>query len=234
MGRGIFITGTDTGVGKTVVTGLFAGYCLEKGLRTVTQKWVETGVSGRSEDIRAHLDLMKVSDTDYSRYLGDMCPYLFKHPASPHLASGLEKVCIDEQLIINSFKKLRETFEMVIVEGAGGALVPLREELLIIDVCEKVELPVLIVAENKLGAINHTLLTIETLKKRKLDILGVIFNRAKETSDTVVLDDNPKIVEKISGVSVLADLPFMSDAAKLYPPIRKAGERVLTALDTFI
>jgi len=201
--RAIFVTGTDTGVGKTYVCGLLLKYLKNKGIKAVTQKWIQTGCKSVNES-----DLGKC-DFDSNLRL----PYIFKMPASPHLAANLEKRRISKKIIINSFKALQKKYDFVIVEGAGGALVPVNGKECIIDITAQLNLPVLLVAQNKLGAINHTLLTIEALRKRKIKILGVVFNNARD-QDKKILADNPKIVAKLGKVKILAILPRGGSLAK--------------------
>ena len=231
MLNSIFITGTDTGVGKTLVTGLLAGYLSETGMNVVTQKWVQTGCAGDSSDIKRHLELMEKDESDFSGFKRDMVPYNLSFPASPHLAAKKEKINIDPEKIENSFRRLEAEFDMVIVEGVGGAKVPLNKETLIVDIAQELRLPVLIVAENRLGTINHTLLTIEAIKNRKLPILGIIFNRASEDGDPEVLEDNILIVDELGGEDVLGELPYSEDddmLRRLFAPI---GNKVLERLN---
>ena len=128
MGRGIFVTGTDTCVGKTIVTGLLGRYLKDRGLKVITQKWVQTGCIDTSEDIDMHAKLMDMDAEILKKYYDDMAPYIFKFPSSPHLAASLEKRKIDNCKIKNSYQRLIEDFDHVIVEGAGGILVPLNEK----------------------------------------------------------------------------------------------------------
>lgn len=212
--RGIFIAGTDTGVGKSIVTGLLAKYLREKGYKVVTQKWVQTG-SRFSADINLHLKIMGVSKGTIKEYLDCVCPYVFKLPASPHLAAKAEKKKIEITKIKKSFKLLSSKFDFVIVEGIGGALVPVNEKRLVIDIAKELGLPVLVVAQNKLGAINHILMTVEALNKRKIKILGILFNNCKG-QNKLILKDNPDIVKKITGQNVLGVLPWNKRFSLLY------------------
>ncbi len=225
--RDIFVTGTGTGVGKTVITGLLARYLIEKGYSVVTQKWVQTGSSSSfAPDILGHLKLMG-KDRDYIKgYLDHVSPYSFKFSASAHLASRMENKRIREEKITKSFKILSREFDFVLVEGLGGALVPFNNKRLTVDLVKELQLPVLVVAENKLGAINHTLLTIESLRMRKMKILGMVFNNMKNT-DAVVLKDNPKIVAELSGEKILGVLPWIKKINELYNGFLPIGKEIL-------
>ncbi len=212
--KGIFVTGTDTGVGKSIVTGLLAKYLRQKGYRVVTQKWVQTG-SCFSADINLHLKIMGVSKGAIKGHLDSVCPYVFKLPASPHLAAKAENKKINIARIKQSFKSLSSKFDTVIVEGIGGALVPVNEKRLVIDIAKELSLPVLVVAQNKIGAINHILMTIEVLKQRKMKILGIIFNNCPG-QNKLVLQDNPEIIRKITKQKILGVLPWNKKLDLLY------------------
>ncbi len=226
----LFIAGTDTGIGKTAVTGCWARFLTQKGLRVVTQKWVETGTrTDFSKDVEFHLKMMGKDRDDLGDYRNLVSPYVFSFPASPHLASSLENKSICRKKIISGFKALKSCFDHVAVEGAGGVLVPLDKKHFLIDIAKSLNLPVLLVAENRLGAINHVLLSLEALKARKMKVIGVIFNNVKDC-DEKILEDNPKIVKKMSGVNVLGVLPYAKSPEVLYDRFLKTAEKIFKAL----
>jgi dethiobiotin synthetase len=232
--KGIFITGTDTGVGKTIVTGLLARYLLDQGYRVITQKWIQTGSEdGKlSSEIRQHLKLMGQPQSYIQDYLGQACPYRFRFPASAHLASRMEHQSIREDKIAASFRILSRKFDFVLVEGTGGALVPWNNKKLIIDIARKLRLGVVVVAQNKLGAINHSLLNIESLRKREMKLLGVVFNNTRNT-DRVILKDNPRIVRELSGERILGVLPWVkNNDSLLYKAFFPIGRQILEKLTT--
>ena len=202
----IFVTSTDTGAGKTLITGLLARFLLSKGHSAVTQKWIQTG---RVRDYPPH-----------------MACYNFKFASSPHLAAKLENRTISIDKITKSFKALTDRFDFVIVEGTGGVLVPFNDKRLIIDIVKKLSLPVIVVIGNKLGAINHALLTIEALRRRKIEIIGLIFNNRFKNVNSLILKDNVDIVKKLTGENVLGVLPYSKDRAKLYRAFLPIGRGV--------
>jgi dethiobiotin synthetase len=214
--KAIFVTGTDTEVGKTVIAGLLARYLLNKGLRVITQKWVQTGSVGFPVDIEQHLKLMKKKKKYVMDDLADINPYNFKFASSPHLAARLENKRINIAKIKKSFNVLSEKYDFVIVEGIGGALVPLSKNRLVIDIAQELKLPVLVVSGNKLGAINHTLLTLEALKSRNMKIEGIIFNNIDANGDEVILNDNPEIIKAVSKENILGILPKKKNMEVLY------------------
>ncbi len=228
--RGIFVTGTDTGVGKTIVTGLLAKFLDDQGYKVITQKWVETGSLGFSKDVSLHLKLINKKKHKLRDHLSNISPYTFKFPSSPHLASSLERRKISIERIKRSFKYLEKVFDFVVVEGVGGALVPLNKRKLVIDLAKELNLPVLVVVGNKLGAINHTLLTIEALKVRKMKIAGVVFNNLKDKASNIILKDNPKIIEAISGKKSSGSLPWTKDKDILHKSFKKIGKKILSNL----
>lgn len=228
--KGVFITGTDTGVGKTVISGLLGCYLGNRGYRVITQKWVQTGCGDSCSDIDLHLRIMKRQRKEIKDYLPYLSCYTFGFASSPHLAAGLKKIRIKEDKIKKSFKYLSERFDFVIVEGAGGALVPFNKKKLIIDIAGKLALPVLIVAANRLGAINHTLLTIEAIKRRKMKIIGIIFNNQSKKVNKIILKDNPRIIKTLTGEEILGALPRLKDTALLYKRFIPAGKKVLAYL----
>ncbi len=223
--KGIFVTGTDTGAGKSIITGLLAKYLREKGYKVVTQKWVQTG-SRFSADVNLHLKIMGVSRGAIKDDLACICPYVFKLPASPHLAAKAENKKINIARIKQSFKRLSSKFDFVIVEGIGGALVPVNEKRLVIDIAKELGLPVLVVAQNKIGAINHILMTIEVLKQRKMKILGIVFNNCP-SQNRLVLQNNPEIIRKITKQKILGVLPWNKRRDLLYKKFLPIAAKII-------
>jgi len=229
--NGLLVAGTDTGVGKTIITGCLARYLLAQGCRVITQKWAQSGCgSGFPADIAEHLKIMG-KDKSYLRDYSDIvCPYKFRYPASPHLAAGLENKTIDPRKIFEDFKTLTRDFEFVIVESIGGVMVPLNKKVLLIDLIRESGLPVLIAAQNKLGAINHTLLTIEALRARKINILGIVFNNPAQ-EDSLVSADNPRIISAFSKTDILGVLPWIKNREKLYRSFIPIAEKIFRKLN---
>jgi dethiobiotin synthetase len=223
----VFITGTDTGVGKTVVAGLLGRYLLDKGLRAITQKWVQTGGTA---DIDVHLKLMDRTKKDIIKYLPYMMPYRFKFAASAHLAARLENKRIEPAKIKNSFRLLAKEFDFVIVEGLGGALVPYNGRKLLTDIVGELGLAVVIVAENKLGAINHTLLTAEAIKSRAMKIAGIVFNTRSRRENKIVLEDNPRIIKLLTAERIAGVLPWSKNNKLLHRAFAPIGDKICAGL----
>lgn len=224
--RSLFVTGTDTGVGKTVVSGCLAKYLSAKGRSVVTQKWIQTGSSPDfSSDIEMHLKLMGRERDSVKEYLACVSPYIFKTACSPHLASKRENKRIDAEKIKKSLDLLSRKFDFVIVEGVGGALVPFNGRHLVIDIAGGLNLPVLVVAGNRLGAINHTLLTIEALASRRIDVLGIVFNNLEE-KNSYILKDNPRIIKSLTRMRVFGALSRQDSLKKIYEEFIPIGEKI--------
>ncbi len=229
--KGIFVTGTDTGVGKTIISGLLGRYLLDSGRNVITQKWAQTGCRGNlASDVKLHLKIMGFRESLLRDYFGLISPYIFKMPSSPHLASLAENKTISPKKIKKSFNLLARKFDFVIAEGVGGVLVPYNRKGLVIDIAKELELPVFVVAQNKLGVINHTLLTIEALKKRKMKILGIIFNDVKKENKRIARD-NPLIIKSLTGEKVFGVLPWMGKYDSLYNAFMPMGREIRKALD---
>jgi dethiobiotin synthetase len=209
-----------------VVTGLLGRYFKEAGLRVVTQKWIQSGCKDFSgSDVRTHLRIMKCSLEQMSQYSGLMLPYILKFPSSPHLAARVEKKKVRAAKILKSYKCLAKDSDMVVVEGIGGVLVPYDKNNLVIGLAKKLDLAVLVVAQNKLGAINHTLLTVEALRKRKMKVLGIIFNSAAK-EDKLISQDNPVIISALSRQKALGVLPWKKNYDMLYKKFIPIGQRI--------
>jgi dethiobiotin synthetase len=197
-------------------------------MRVTTQKWVETGVTDGSSDIDVHRRLMGDPGPAPEPPLADRCPYRFSLPASPHLAAAREGRRVDPAVIEAAYRRLAETHEAVLVEGAGGFLVPLSEELLTGDLVARIGLPVLVVVRNRLGCVNDALLTAEAVRRRGVPLLGLVFNRFPAEGDATtaeVFSDNPRIVAKIAGAPVLGEVPLLSDPARgaeAFAPVGRA------------
>ena len=173
MKAGVFATGTDTGVGKTLVTTALLRAACRSGLRAVGMKPVAAGTDalGHQEDVEA---LIAAGNVAADRAL--INPYCFAPPIAPHIAATEATVAIDGDTIGRAFQTLSARADFVAVEGAGGILVPLGPAFDTADLAGQLDLPVLIVVGLRLGCINHALLTIEAIVSRKLRIAGWIAN----------------------------------------------------------
>lgn len=196
----VFISGTGTDVGKTYITAQLAGLLKQLGVNVLTQKWVQSG-SVNYEDLHKHLDALNLNMNDVKSYISAMVPYQFSLPASPHLAAKAEAKSINPDKLLVASDSLSKQCDVLLVEGSGGLMVPLNDQVCIIDLLEQRKYHTLLVADNCLGSINHTLLSIEALRQRQIPILSVVFNNVKNITAPEILLDNPKIVHQLTGIN---------------------------------
>ena len=189
MGKVYFVAGIDTGIGKSVSTGLMAKYLRSRGTDVITVKLVQTGNVGHSEDIDLHREICggeRFPEDD----AGLTAPQIFKFPSSPELAARLEGKTVDLERISACVRACAEQHEVVLVEAAGGLHVPLTRELLTIDFAAREKWPMILVTCGRLGSINHTLLSLEAAKNRGMTLAGVIYNYHPD-ADPVINEDTP-------------------------------------------
>jgi len=210
MTKGIFITGTDTGVGKTYVAVNIAAALKRRGIDAGVMKPVETGCRVRAGRLVPRDTLRLIKTAGVCDSISLVNPYRFHNPVAPFVAAGLENKKIEPVKIISTYQKLSKRHNFMIVEGAGGIMVPLSRTYLYLDLAEDVGLPVMIVARPGLGTINHTLLTIAALRAREIPIAGVVVNYTESRKPGLAEKTNPEVIEKISGVKVLGIIPFGS------------------------
>lgn len=179
-----FITGIDTDAGKSVVTGVLAREMTRRGANVITQKFIQTGCEGISEDIETHRRIMGIELLPVDRN-GTTCPIVFSYPASPHLAAEMESKKISTKKIAECSKRLLKIYDIVLLEGAGGLLVPLTQDYLTIDYVKEQNLPVIIVTSPRLGSINHTLLSLQACKAKGINVHTVVYNLYFQTSDVI-------------------------------------------------
>ena len=203
MNKIYFVTGIDTGVGKTIATGMMARFLLKRNFRTATVKLVQTGCHGFSEDLDLHRKLMGCGTLPEDE-AGLTAPQIFDFPASPHLAAALENRTVDTRKIAESVRLVAEKYDVTLVEGAGGPAVPLTEELLTIDFAAQLGFPVILVSSGKLGSLNHTILSIEAIVRRNMKFAGVVYNFCPG-ADPVIDADTPRMIRKYLRINGLKD-----------------------------
>lgn len=182
-----FISGIDTDAGKSIVTGVIARTLLKKGVNVVTQKFIQTGCVGISEDILKHREIMGIEPLEVDKD-GTTCPYVMTYPASPHLAAEIDKVDIDVKRIHQSTVKLAAVYDMVLLEGAGGLYVPVTRDYLTIDYIQEYKHPLILVSSSKLGSINHTLMSLELCRLRGIEVKYVVYNDFPNDSEFIKND----------------------------------------------
>ncbi|VAX18981.1 Adenosylmethionine-8-amino-7-oxononanoate aminotransferase [hydrothermal vent metagenome] len=211
MGRGIFITGSDTEVGKTVIGGGLAAILREEGYDVGVMKPAASGAVKRggelvSEDARFLVKMAKVPDPPDL-----VCPYLFEKPVSPYHAAKADGVEIDLDKIMDAFAKLSKLHDIVIVEGAGGLYAPLTEDKFMGDLARMMGLPALIVSHPYLGCINHTLMTAGSADIMGLGVVGIVFNQWRNRKFP---EPDFDLIEKTCGAKVLGLTPFIENVTE--------------------
>lgn len=178
-GKIYFVSGIDTDAGKSYATGFLAREWNRGGVRTLTQKLVQTGNVDVSEDILLHRRMMGIPLQPEDEVRLTM-PVVYPHPASPHLAAKLAGRPLNLDQITAATHALAARCDAVLLEGAGGLMVPLTEEVLTIDYVKSCGYPVILVTSGKLGSLNHTLLSLEAMKTRGLQLHAMVFNAFPE------------------------------------------------------
>lgn len=239
MRFGYFITGTDTGVGKTIVSAAILRSFLKKGLKVGAMKPIETGCLNKD-------GILLPSDGIFLRDMAEMndpldlvTPIKFENPLSPLVASRLEDMEIDLDRIFKSFETLKKKYDYLIVEGVGGLLVPITKEkkrkseiyYFVRDLIKDMELEAIVVTRPSLGTINHTLLTVEALKSKKIPIKGFIVNHSNSGKNDIAERTNPELLQELLDIPMIGILPYLSELNK-----DKIGETALKsfALDLLI
>ncbi|WP_121641325.1 dethiobiotin synthase [Virgibacillus sp. Bac330] len=201
--KGIFITGTDTDVGKTVIASGIAATLKEKNMDVGVFKPLLSGISRNHANSDTSL-LKHMSQTSLTH--AEITPYEFSQPLAPSVAAQLEDKEICMQAVLDHWEKIKDRHDFFIVEGAGGISVPLGKDFLVSDLAIALKLPILIVARPNLGTVNHTYLTVYYAKQVGIPIVGIVIN-GKSNQPNIDEITNPKLMEDMCGVPVLGVTP---------------------------
>lgn len=192
--KAFFVSGIDTDAGKTYCTAWLAKQWMNEGLSVVTQKFIQTGCDEYSEDIEAHRRLCGIDplpeDLDHTT-----APLIYHHPCSPQLAARLDGRDIPLDIIDRSTETLLKKYDRVLVEGAGGLMVPITDEMFTIDYVSQRHLPLILVVHGALGSINHIILSLEAIKKRGIELHTVLYNTFFDI-DPLIAADTRAFVER--------------------------------------
>ena len=206
--KGIFITGTDTGVGKTIVAAGIAAAMKKRGINVGVMKPVHTGCKIRKGKLIPEDSLLLAGAALSDDPIEIITPYMFREPVAPYVAAIENKVAIDIDTIIDSFNELCKRHDFVIVEGIGGVLVPVAKDFYIADLIKILRIPVIIVTRPDLGTINHTLLTISLLKNKLIPINGIVICNGKKGNSNPAVKTCQKTIESLTDIRVIATIPF--------------------------
>ncbi|AIC14684.1 dethiobiotin synthase [Nitrososphaera viennensis] len=209
--RGVFVTGTDTGVGKTAVAAGIAWLLRKNGIDVAAMKPFATGSKPFSKKFKSEDTAILAEATNAIETDEELNPVFFRVPASPLMAAQiLNKSPPDVHGALFQLKKLGIKHQFVVVEGIGGLMVPLTEREFVADFVRLVDLPVVIVTHPRLGTLNHTLLTVRVCREFGLDILGIVVNMMPK-KPSAVEKNVPRVLQRLAGVPVLAVLPEMKN-----------------------
>ncbi|WP_269914253.1 dethiobiotin synthase [Acinetobacter sp. HY1485] len=187
-----FVSGIDTEIGKTYATGYLAKTWQTSSI--ITQKLIQTGNVDISEDIEKHREIMGTGFFEQDHQKLTM-PEIFSYPASPHLATQIDGREINFEKIEKATQALEQQFDVVLLEGAGGLMVPLTEQKLTIDYVQEKNYPVILVTSGRLGSINHTLLSLEALKTRGIELFAIAYNLKDESKNKLISDSTQQYLK---------------------------------------
>ncbi len=220
MGGGIFITGTDTGVGKTVVACGLAALLRESGYRVGVMKPAETGCEERDGKLFPQDAYLLKEASGCEEPLEKICPYRLRDPLTPSMAAEREGVKIDISLLDRIYGEISAAHDITLVEGAGGLLSPILPSFTYADLARVLKLPLLVVAPNRLGVINHLLLTLEHASSHGLRVLGYAFDRLT-AEPSLAADTNREALLSLTAVPCLGEIPY----------IENVGSRIVSLAD---
>ena len=209
MKYGVFITGTDTGVGKTLVSAALALHAKKRGLTVGVMKPIETGVLSTREAQSDAARLRSIIESEEP--LGAIRPYLFAQPVAPLAAAQSEGQPINPDTIQKVYRLLSKRYDCMVVEGIGGVRVPITPTIGVTDLIRSLRLPVVVVGRSGLGGINHALLTIDALRRNKIPIIALVLNQTESARSAVArLQERTTlaILRKQAGIPVLGPLPY--------------------------
>lgn len=182
----LFVTGIDTNIGKTYATAFLFDKLSESGQKVITQKLVQTGCVGASEDIEAHRRLTGYPTMEEDG-LGLTCPYIFSYPASPHFAAEIDGKRVDCKIIDQATETLLSRgYDRILLEGAGGLMVPIIKDYLTADFIADRDYPIALVTSGRLGSINHTLLNLELCRHRGIPVESIVYNLYPAEDDRII------------------------------------------------
>jgi len=218
--KSLFVTGTDTDCGKTfVTTGILSGF-VSMGINAVPAKPVQTGCrNGVPEDLEFSLRTAGLCFPEEVKRR--LCPNRFTPACSPHLAAELAGSSLSAAAMASSLKDLQNSYQCVVAEGAGGILVPLGGGETMLDLMVLLNWPVILVSSDKLGTINHTLLSLEALRRAGIDVAGVVVNNHAAPPSPLISASNMQTIKNYGRTEILAEIPYSPDCfpAESFPGI---------------
>lgn len=207
--RGVFITATDTGVGKTLVTSALAMCLAQRGIDVGVMKPIETGVAPSA---KTHSDGARLQRAARSHDpMTEISPYIFRLPVAPLSAARAEGKTVHMATILRAFHLLCQKHQLMIVEGVGGTYVPITQLLTTTDIIYRMKLSAIVVGQSGLGGINHALLTLHALRQRKIPIMALVLNRTQPLQRKIAHvqeQSTVRLLRLLAGVPVIGPLPY--------------------------
>ena len=231
--RGVFITATDTGVGKTLVASALVMRLVQRGIDVGVMKPIETGVSraakARSDGVR----LRRAAGSQDS--LAEVCPYVFRSPVAPLSAARAEKTTVQIATIMRAFRTLSQKHAFMMVEGVGGVQVPITQLLNVSDIIYRMKLSAIVVGRSGLGGINHALLTLHALRRRRIPIVALVLNQCRPVRTKIARaqeQSTVSLLQMLAGVPVIGPLPYSPSVNQNWNEslVRLAGTAPITKL----
>lgn len=211
MSRGFFITGTDTGVGKTVIAAAIIKVIHAQGISVCGMKPVETGCSRIGDTLYPSDGMFLKKAAGMEETINHITPYCFETPVAPSLASEMEGRPVSIDGILEKFHGLLQRYRAAVVEGVGGILVPIKKDYFVIDLARELKLPLIVVIRPSLGTLNHTLLTVNYALREGLAVSGIVINFTRPSDATVAENTNPLILRQLSPVPVIGVFPYLGN-----------------------
>ncbi|MGD1836345.1 MAG: dethiobiotin synthase [Nitrososphaeraceae archaeon] len=213
--KGIFITGTDTDVGKTIIASGIVNLLDSNKIKVGIMKPFACSEKRyskkyKTKDVKILIESIKNNTEKIDEQLVN--PVFYNLPTAPYLAAKiLKKEIVDIKKVIKKYEKISKNHEFTIVEGIGGIMVPLTKNKTVIDMIKEMNLSVIVVTTNKIGTINHTILTIQMCKKYSIPVYGIIINNIERNNDPKIDNALPQILQEMTGEKIIANIPFISN-----------------------
>jgi dethiobiotin synthetase len=211
MAKGFFVTGTDTGVGKTVITVALLRLMGLLGLSACGMKPIETGCHREHGTLVPADGLFIKTEGQLDEDLRHISPCRFENPLAPLAASSIEGVPVDFRGIRDAYGHISSRYDIAVVEGVGGLLVPVSPGHSVIDLAGEFGLPLIVVTRPGLGTLNHTLLTVNYALREGLAVAGIIINYSLPPEHTVAEHTNADIISQLSPAPLLGVFPYLDD-----------------------
>ena len=235
--QGVFITATDTGVGKTLVTSALVVCLTRQGIDVGVMKPIETGVSRSTKSQSDGARLRNAAGN--CDPMAEVSPYVFRLPVAPFSAARAEKTTVKIATIMRAFRALSQKHAFMLVEGVGGVQVPITQSLNMLDIIYRMKLHAIVIGPSGLGGINHALLTLHALRRRKIPIMALVLNQCRPVRTKIARaqeQSTVSLLRMLAGVPVIGPLPYSPRVNRNWDEglVRLAGTAPITRLSRLI